>query len=98
MDRVAVTKHRREVMADGPDFLVANVHVEDLGQDLELPFACQLLIVEVLLVDYDGVLSGKLNFRANAFLNIRFHLKISLQWKWIEEDVFKVFSLLLSAA
>jgi hypothetical protein len=50
MGWVSLPEHGREVVANGSDFLIPNVHIEDFSQDLKLLSSGELLIIEELLV------------------------------------------------
>ena len=70
-----------EVIADRANFRVADLRVEDFGENLKLPLTGQLLIVQIIRVRDDGTTASSFNLVLYPALNRVSHLKCTVQWK-----------------
>ena len=100
MGRMALLKDRGKVIADRFDLRITDLRVEDLGQNLELTLAGQLLVIEIIRVCDDGATAGSFNLvlypsshlathcyaGTGPALNRVPHLKCTVQWKGCKRE------------
>ena len=74
-------KNRREMGADFPDLVIADVGAEYLGQYLELALSGELLVIEVGWIANDRIFNHSIDMLLDLGANSGLHPKITSQKK-----------------